>query len=119
MDILQATLASGIRVVKFVPSYGDQPNDITHVTKCTFVARFFGGRCGAVMLTDCMRARVCRLQGQVPWIPRTCFCLYARASMGAPATRAIVLMDLSSMSTEATVAQGPPVLLARDVRHRT
>ena len=86
MDILQATLASGIRVVKFVPSYGDQPNDITHVTKCTFVARFFGGRCGAVMLTDCMRARVCRLQGQVPWIPRTCFCLYARASMGAPAT---------------------------------
>ena len=48
MDILQAALASGIRVVKFVPSYGDQPNDITHVTKCTFVARFFGGRCGAV-----------------------------------------------------------------------
>ncbi|EJF56061.1 G-protein alpha subunit [Dichomitus squalens LYAD-421 SS1] len=33
MDILQATLASGIRVVKYVPSYGDQPNDITHVTK--------------------------------------------------------------------------------------
>ena len=58
MDILQATLASGIRVVKFVPSYGDQPNDITHVTKCTFVARFFGGRCGAVMLTDCMRSRM-------------------------------------------------------------
>ena len=34
MDILQATLAAGIRVVKYVPSYGDQPNDIQHVTKC-------------------------------------------------------------------------------------
>ncbi|OCH90781.1 G-protein alpha subunit [Obba rivulosa] len=33
MDILQATLAAGIRVVKYVPSYGDQPNDIQHVTK--------------------------------------------------------------------------------------
>nr|WBU87316.1 G-alpha-domain-containing protein [Ganoderma boninense] len=33
MDILQATLAAGIRVVKYVPSYGDQPNDITNVTK--------------------------------------------------------------------------------------
>ena len=28
MDILQATLASGIRVQKYVPSYGDQPNDV-------------------------------------------------------------------------------------------
>ena len=36
MDILQATLAAGIRVVKYVPSYGDQPNDITNVTKCTY-----------------------------------------------------------------------------------
>ena len=35
LDILQATLAAGIRVVKYVPSYGDQPNDIAHVTKCT------------------------------------------------------------------------------------
>ena len=34
MDILQATLASGIRVQKFVPSYGDQPNDVVHVVKC-------------------------------------------------------------------------------------
>ncbi|KAI0668024.1 G-alpha-domain-containing protein [Trametes maxima] len=33
MDILQATLAAGIRVVKYVPSYGDQPNDVQHVTK--------------------------------------------------------------------------------------
>ncbi|GBE86117.1 hypothetical protein SCP_0806410 [Sparassis crispa] len=33
MDILQATLAAGIRVAKYVPSYGDQPNDIQHVTK--------------------------------------------------------------------------------------
>lgn len=34
MDILQATLAAGIRVAKYVPSYGDQPNDVPHVTKC-------------------------------------------------------------------------------------
>ncbi|CCM05237.1 uncharacterized protein FIBRA_07447 [Fibroporia radiculosa] len=33
MDILQATLASGIRVSKYVPSYGEQPNDVQHVTK--------------------------------------------------------------------------------------
>ncbi|GJE90625.1 G-protein alpha subunit [Phanerochaete sordida] len=33
MDILQATLAAGIRVQKFVPSYGDQPNDVVHVVK--------------------------------------------------------------------------------------
>ncbi|PCH39013.1 G-protein alpha subunit [Wolfiporia cocos MD-104 SS10] len=33
MDILQATLAAGIRVNKYVPSYGDQPNDVAHVTK--------------------------------------------------------------------------------------
>ncbi|CDO68221.1 hypothetical protein BN946_scf184913.g11 [Trametes cinnabarina] len=33
MDILQATLAAGIRVAKYVPSYGDQPNDVQHVTK--------------------------------------------------------------------------------------
>ncbi|KAI0919462.1 hypothetical protein AcW1_003298 [Taiwanofungus camphoratus] len=33
MDILQATLAAGIRVNKYVPSYGDQPNDVQHVTK--------------------------------------------------------------------------------------
>ena len=34
MDILQATLAAGIRVVKYVPSYGEQPNDVPSVTKC-------------------------------------------------------------------------------------
>lgn len=34
MDILQATLAAGIRVQKYVPSYADQPNDVTHVVKC-------------------------------------------------------------------------------------
>lgn len=34
MDILQATLAAGIRVSKYVPSYGDQPNDVQHVVKC-------------------------------------------------------------------------------------
>ncbi len=39
MDILQATLAAGIRVAKYVPSYGDQPNDVQHVTKCAHVPR--------------------------------------------------------------------------------
>ncbi|KAL6299848.1 hypothetical protein BKA93DRAFT_702415, partial [Sparassis latifolia] len=34
MDILQATLAVGIRMAKYVLSCGDQPNDIQHVTKC-------------------------------------------------------------------------------------
>ena len=34
MDILQATLANGVKVQKFVPSYGDQPNDVMHVVKC-------------------------------------------------------------------------------------
>ncbi|KAH9916664.1 G-protein alpha subunit [Fomitopsis serialis] len=29
----KATLAAGIRVNKYVPSYGDQPNDVQHVTK--------------------------------------------------------------------------------------
>ncbi|KAI0093378.1 G-protein alpha subunit [Irpex rosettiformis] len=33
MDILQATLAAGIRVAKYVPSYSDQPNDVLHVVK--------------------------------------------------------------------------------------
>ncbi|KAK7678986.1 hypothetical protein QCA50_017929 [Cerrena zonata] len=33
MDILQATLAAGIMVKRYVPSYGDLPNDVTHVVK--------------------------------------------------------------------------------------
>ncbi|KAI0737180.1 G-protein alpha subunit [Daedaleopsis nitida] len=33
MDILQATLAANIRVAKYVPSYGEQPNEIGAVTK--------------------------------------------------------------------------------------
>ena len=37
MDILQATLAAGIRVQKYVPSYADQPNDVTHVVKCMLI----------------------------------------------------------------------------------
>lgn len=34
MDILQATLAAGIKVQKYVPSYGDQANDVSRVVKC-------------------------------------------------------------------------------------
>ncbi|KAF9467048.1 guanine nucleotide binding protein, alpha subunit [Collybia nuda] len=32
-DVLQATLAAGVQVKRYVPSYGDLPNEITHVTK--------------------------------------------------------------------------------------
>jgi hypothetical protein len=34
MDILEGNLRAGISVQKFVPSYGDAPNDLEHVTKC-------------------------------------------------------------------------------------
>lgn len=34
MDILDATLKAGTSVQKFIPSYGDAPNDLKHVTKC-------------------------------------------------------------------------------------
>ena len=48
MDILQATLAAGIMVKRYVPSYGDQPNDVQHVVKY-FRDKFRGyhvSRCG-------------------------------------------------------------------------
>ncbi|KIJ97471.1 hypothetical protein K443DRAFT_681491 [Laccaria amethystina LaAM-08-1] len=32
-DVLNATLAAGVSVKKFVPSYGNLPNDVPHVTK--------------------------------------------------------------------------------------
>ncbi|TFK38591.1 heterotrimeric GTP-binding alpha subunit [Crucibulum laeve] len=32
-DVLTATLAAGVWVKKYVPSYADQPNDVIHVTK--------------------------------------------------------------------------------------
>ncbi|KAH9475075.1 Guanine nucleotide-binding protein alpha-4 subunit [Psilocybe cubensis] len=32
-DVLAATLAAGVKVKKFVPTYGDLPNDVPHVTK--------------------------------------------------------------------------------------
>lgn len=34
MDILEGNLKAGISVQKYVPSYGDAPNDLEHVTKC-------------------------------------------------------------------------------------
>jgi hypothetical protein len=34
MDVLKATLAAGVLVRKYVPSYGDLPNDAPTVTKC-------------------------------------------------------------------------------------
>jgi len=35
MDVLAATLEDGLRVRDYVTSYGDQPNDVLSVTKCT------------------------------------------------------------------------------------
>lgn len=40
MDILQATLAAGIKVQKYVPSYGDQANDVSRVVKCELPSIF-------------------------------------------------------------------------------
>ena len=35
-DILRRTLESGVRLRDYVPSYGENPNDVRHVTKCMF-----------------------------------------------------------------------------------
>lgn len=64
MDILQATLAAGIRVQKYVPSYGDQPNDVQHVVKCAY-SMFL------TFLSSTNMTPTNRLQRQVPWIPCT------------------------------------------------
>jgi hypothetical protein len=37
MDLLQATLDAGVSVKRFVPSYGDAPNDLPNVTKCAYL----------------------------------------------------------------------------------
>lgn len=34
IDVLQETLASGVRVQKYVTSYGDLPNDFPNVVGC-------------------------------------------------------------------------------------
>lgn len=34
MDVLRATLAAGVEVRRYVPTYGDLPNDEQTVTKC-------------------------------------------------------------------------------------
>ena len=49
MDILQATLAAGIMVKRYVPSYGDQPNDVQHVVK------YFRDKFRGYDLTECVR----------------------------------------------------------------
>jgi hypothetical protein len=33
-DVLKATLKSGVLVKKYVPTYGELPNDVENVTKC-------------------------------------------------------------------------------------
>lgn len=40
-DVLNATLAAGVSVKKFVPSYGNLPNDVPHVTKCWSCKLFY------------------------------------------------------------------------------
>jgi len=37
-DLLDAKLKSGIRLAKYVKSFGDRPNDLDTVTKCTYRA---------------------------------------------------------------------------------
>ncbi|OBZ73276.1 Guanine nucleotide-binding protein alpha-4 subunit [Grifola frondosa] len=73
MDILQATLAAGIRVVKYVPSYGDQPNDIQHVTKY-FRDKFRGyhtvTKDAAVLLARDVRHRHAVYIRNPCWCPR-------------------------------------------------
>ena len=36
MDILQSKLSNGVRVNKYVKSYGERPNDYESVSKCGF-----------------------------------------------------------------------------------
>ena len=36
MDVLRATLESGVQLSRYVTSYGDGPNDVRSVTKCEF-----------------------------------------------------------------------------------
>ena len=68
MDILQATLASGVRVSKYVPSYNDQPNDVQHVVKCASPAPLIDlARLGRADDVWCAN----RFQGEVPRVPRT------------------------------------------------
>lgn len=40
-DVLRAKLNAGIRLGKYVISYGDRPNDFEHASDCEFVTFFF------------------------------------------------------------------------------
>lgn len=52
MDILKSTLAAGIEVKKFVPSYGDQPNEFHSVVKCKFQSERYLTSISTIFLTD-------------------------------------------------------------------
>lgn len=41
-DILEAKLNAGVRLAKYVRSYGDRPNDLDTASKCKLVFLFFG-----------------------------------------------------------------------------
>jgi guanine nucleotide-binding protein alpha-1 subunit len=50
-DILERKLASGVRLAKYVRSYGDRPNDLENASKCGYSpACLFSPRC-ALLLT--------------------------------------------------------------------
>lgn len=51
MDILQKTLAAGIKVATYVPSYGSTPNDVENVTKY-FKEKFRAYHVGRVLGFD-------------------------------------------------------------------
>ena len=60
MDVLQATLTAGVEVRRYVPTYGDLPNDEQTVTKCKL--RLLPRR---RLLTALLR-----LQGKIQDLPR-------------------------------------------------
>lgn len=40
-DLLQKKLSRGVRVVEYIPSYGDRPNEARSVAKCIYPCLFF------------------------------------------------------------------------------
>jgi len=64
MDILTVTLEAGVKVKKYVPTFGDLPNDVKTVTKCTLPIP-------AHSLYSRVTRLLYRFQGQVPVVSRT------------------------------------------------
>ena len=65
MDVLAATLGSGLRVKDYVPSYGDLPNDVPSVSRCMSLSP---------RVNQFTNFLWCRLQGEIQSIS----CAYDR-----------------------------------------